>query len=129
MKHSVILLCGIPRSGTTWIGKIFDSHPDTLYRHEPDSGKVLGSVPLVAPIADVEKYRDVSRPIRIAFLRRRSTDRLEPKKTGDTLWLGKHAPILRFAGRHLRGTNESLLFLHWSKVTRRRNINTLFITS
>lgn len=32
-----ILLFGMPRSGTTWLGKLFDSHPDTLYRHEPDS--------------------------------------------------------------------------------------------
>jgi len=32
-----ILIFGLPRSGTTWIGKLFDSHPDTLYRHEPDS--------------------------------------------------------------------------------------------
>ena len=59
MKHSLILLCGMPRSGTTWIGKIFDSHPDTLYRHEPDSGKGLKSIPLFAPVADAEKYRDI----------------------------------------------------------------------
>lgn len=32
-----ILVFGMPRSGTTWVGKLFDSHPDTLYRHEPDS--------------------------------------------------------------------------------------------
>ena len=32
----VTLLLGAPRSGTSWIGKIFDSHPDVLYRHEPD---------------------------------------------------------------------------------------------
>jgi len=32
-----VLLFGLPRSGTTWLGKIFDSHPDTLYWHEPDS--------------------------------------------------------------------------------------------
>ena len=32
-----VLLCGLPRSGTTWAGKILDSHPDTLYLHEPDS--------------------------------------------------------------------------------------------
>ena len=27
---------GSPRSGTTWLARIFDSRPDTLYRHEPD---------------------------------------------------------------------------------------------
>jgi hypothetical protein len=27
---------GFPRSGTTWLAKILDSHPDILYRHEPD---------------------------------------------------------------------------------------------
>lgn len=32
-----ILLVGLPRSGTTWIGKIFDSHRSTLYLHEPDT--------------------------------------------------------------------------------------------
>jgi hypothetical protein len=33
----LIVIIGLPRSGTTWIAKIFDSHPHTLYRHEPDS--------------------------------------------------------------------------------------------
>lgn len=33
---SVILIVGAPRSGTTWLAKIIDSHPDVLYRHEPD---------------------------------------------------------------------------------------------
>jgi hypothetical protein len=33
---SVILILGAPRSGTTWLAKIIDSHPDVLYRHEPD---------------------------------------------------------------------------------------------
>jgi hypothetical protein len=33
----MILLLGAPRSGTSWLGKILDSHPDVLYRHEPDT--------------------------------------------------------------------------------------------
>ena len=33
---AVILVVGAPRSGTTWLAKIIDSHPDVLYRHEPD---------------------------------------------------------------------------------------------
>lgn len=39
--QGLILLFGMPRSGTTWIGKLFDSHPDTLYRHEPDTWRPL----------------------------------------------------------------------------------------
>jgi hypothetical protein len=37
---TAILLLGAQRSGTTWLGKICDSHPDVLYRHEPDHGRV-----------------------------------------------------------------------------------------
>jgi hypothetical protein len=33
----LILVLGAPRSGTTWLAKIIDSHPDVLYRHEPDT--------------------------------------------------------------------------------------------
>lgn len=28
----VVIIAGMPRSGTTWLGQIFDSHPDTAYR-------------------------------------------------------------------------------------------------
>jgi len=52
-----ILLFGLPRSGTTWLGKIFDSHPDTLYKHEPESVARLSSIPIVPPLADAESYR------------------------------------------------------------------------
>lgn len=31
-----IMIVGSPRSGTTWTASLFDSHPDTLYLHEPD---------------------------------------------------------------------------------------------
>lgn len=32
----MIILFGTARSGSTWLAKVFDSHPDTLYLHEPD---------------------------------------------------------------------------------------------
>ena len=37
-----ILIVGAPRSGTTWLAKILDSHPDVLYRHEPDEAVPAG---------------------------------------------------------------------------------------
>lgn len=43
-----ICILGLPRSGTTWVGKIFDSHPETLYRHEPDSGGALDHISITA---------------------------------------------------------------------------------
>lgn len=46
-----ILIFGLPRSGTSWIARIFDSHPWTLYRHEPDT-RFLDSTLPVAPEAD-----------------------------------------------------------------------------
>jgi hypothetical protein len=48
MNAPSILLFGLPRSGTTWVGKVFDSHPNTLYRHEPDSWGRLNAIPLLA---------------------------------------------------------------------------------
>lgn len=44
-----ILLFGMPRSGTTWLGKLFDSHPDVLYRHEPDTWRPLSFSRYPAP--------------------------------------------------------------------------------
>ncbi len=52
-----ILVFGMPRSGTTWIGKLFDSHPDTLYRHEPDSVRRL-SLPLYPERDVAPQYRE-----------------------------------------------------------------------
>lgn len=51
-----ILVFGMPRSGTTWVGKLFDSHPDTLYRHEPDSVHKL-PLPAFPELADAPRYR------------------------------------------------------------------------
>ena len=41
---NLTIILGAPRSGTTWLGKIFDSHPQVFYRHEPDLA--AGSEPL-----------------------------------------------------------------------------------
>lgn len=46
-KNHLLLLFGMPRSGTTWLAKIIDSHPDVVYRHEPDSENKL-SLPIMA---------------------------------------------------------------------------------
>jgi len=32
----MIFIFSLSRSGSTWLGKIFDSHPDVFYLHEPD---------------------------------------------------------------------------------------------
>jgi hypothetical protein len=36
MLIEMIFIFSSPRSGSTWLAKAFDSHPDTLYLHEPD---------------------------------------------------------------------------------------------
>ena len=33
-SNRVILMLGAPRSGTSWLAKIFDSHPDVRWRKE-----------------------------------------------------------------------------------------------
>ena len=57
----IILIAGLPRSGTTWIGKIFDSHRKTLYRHEPDSVLRDAAIPLVAPSEEIPRLEVATR--------------------------------------------------------------------
>lgn len=59
VNDRLVLLFGMPRSGTTWLGKIFDSHPATLYRHEPDSWGRLNALPLLPDTGDAADYRPV----------------------------------------------------------------------
>jgi len=47
--NRLTLILGGPRSGTTWLSKIFDSHPDVLYRHEPDLVVIDEVVPHICP--------------------------------------------------------------------------------
>lgn len=65
-NNKPILLFGLPRSGTTWLGKILDSHPDTLYRHEPDRWGKINELPLVISSSDPNSYA----PIILDFVER-----------------------------------------------------------
>ena len=56
MENKLTLLFGMPRSETTWLGKIFDSHPGTLYRHEPDNSALREHVPLYANPVEWPNY-------------------------------------------------------------------------
>lgn len=47
--EKTVFVIGAPRSGTTWLGKIFDSHPMVLYRHEPDTLIPNEHIPRVVP--------------------------------------------------------------------------------
>ena len=47
MDSRIVLLFGMPRSGTTWLGKLFDAQRQTYYLHEPDSVDANISIPLL----------------------------------------------------------------------------------
>ena len=64
-----ILLLGAPRSGTSWLGKIFDSHPDVLYRHEPDVVLEDDGLPWICP----EVVTEADRRMAEEYLRRLAT--------------------------------------------------------
>jgi hypothetical protein len=87
--EDMILVFGLPRSGTSWIGKIFDSHPDTLYLHEPDKHIHLPDVPMLLP-AEPQKGLD-------AFLRQVLANR-SPGVTGK---LPAFTKSYRSGARHL----------------------------
>lgn len=53
---NLTFLFGPSRSGTTWIGKVFDSHPTAIYRHEPDAVYPLADVPLLVDRSEYDRY-------------------------------------------------------------------------
>ena len=54
LARNAILVLGAPRSGTTWLAKIVDSHPDILYRHEPD--ELCPPNPALDPAAQIAAW-------------------------------------------------------------------------
>ena len=56
--ENVLLLLGAPRSGTTWLAKMLDSHPDVIYRHEPDTVLRNDDIPYLCPREAVDEFRD-----------------------------------------------------------------------
>jgi hypothetical protein len=58
---NLVLIMGSPRSGTTWLAKIFDSHRSVIYLHEPDSVIVERKLPFVPEIEEVPFYTDQAR--------------------------------------------------------------------
>jgi hypothetical protein len=54
LAESTILVLGSPRSGTTWLAKIFDSHPNILYRHEPD--ELTRMTPGLDPASQIRQW-------------------------------------------------------------------------
>lgn len=51
-----LMIFGWPRSGTSWLGTLFDSHPETLYLHEPDVTVRCAEMPFVFPDGDYRSY-------------------------------------------------------------------------
>lgn len=45
--RSPVVIVGGARSGTTFLAKLLDSHPDVLYRHEPDSVLINTRIPFL----------------------------------------------------------------------------------
>ena len=60
-SERIVLLLGAPRSGTSWLGKIFDSHPDVLYRHEPDTVLRTWELPWMCRRDEVHLHVDQAR--------------------------------------------------------------------
>jgi len=57
----ILTILGAPRSGTTWLAKMLDSHPDVLYRHEPDWLLLEETRHVFATAAAEEEYRQAIR--------------------------------------------------------------------
>ncbi len=51
--QDIVMVVGMPRSGTTWIAKMLDASPETLYLHEPDAGGLSRKLPIFIERNDI----------------------------------------------------------------------------
>src|SRR5262245_25394515 len=92
---NAILLLGAPRCGTSWIAKIFDSHPDVLYRHEPDIVLRGDPIPFLCPREDIARWRDQAR----AYLERLAEVRTLKAAGSLPMFRKRYSGILSHAAR------------------------------
>src|SRR6202521_1806950 len=53
---TMLFIVGMTRGGNTWLGKIFDAHPDVFYRHEPDSILKTRTLPAFCENQELDRY-------------------------------------------------------------------------
>ena len=58
---TMLFIVGMTRGGNTWLGKIFDAHPDVFYRHEPDSILKTRRLPAFCEDRDIGRYLQIGR--------------------------------------------------------------------
>ncbi len=51
-----VFIVGSARSGTTFVAKLLDSHPDVLYRHEPDSVLINTEIPFLPRREELQTF-------------------------------------------------------------------------
>jgi hypothetical protein len=56
----MLFIVGMTRGGNTWLGKIFDAHPDVFYRHEPDSILKTHTLPAFCEDQELNRYLPIA---------------------------------------------------------------------
>ncbi len=95
--RSPILIFGLPRSGTTWLAKLFDSHPDTLYRHEPDIELREDRLPYACRPEDWPSHRALAQKYFARLLGTRTVRNAGPPPSFAKSFRNSHAQMLRAA--------------------------------
>jgi hypothetical protein len=118
MKKNIFIF-GEPRSGTTWLAKIFDSHPATLLRHEPDTVNPTVDFPFVMRSIQIDQYMDHAR----AYLHERTHDR-QLRCVSSTPYFPKHyrSPLADQARKALILFSRGVDLLSGGKLDRRLKV-------